>query len=191
MFDSFWNWFILKFKRVSFGANLKIHGRLFVHGRKHGIRIGNNCIITSDENYNPTAGGIHSHFAVGNSGELHIGNNVGISQSQISAYSKVEIDDNVLIGACCKIWDSDFHSIQYEDRMNGDNKVKVASVHICEGVFIGACSIILKGVTIGKHSVVGAGSVVSKSIPENEIWGGNPAKKVGVVSNCENVRGLE
>lgn len=41
---------------------------------------------------------------------------------------------------------------------------------------IGACSIVLKGVTIGKNSVVGAGSVVTKSIPDNEVWAGNPAK---------------
>jgi len=47
---------------------------------------------------------------------------------------------------------------------------------IQEGAFVGASSIILKGVTIGKHSIVAAGSVVSKSIPAGEIWGGNPAK---------------
>ena len=40
-------------------------------------------------------------------------------------------------------------------------------------------SIILKGVTVGKHSIVGAGSVVTKDIPDNEIWVGNPAKKIG------------
>ncbi|WP_103192495.1 acyltransferase [Formosa algae] len=41
---------------------------------------------------------------------------------------------------------------------------------------MGASSIILKGVTIGENSIIGAGSVVTKSVPCNEIWGGNPAK---------------
>ena len=43
--------------------------------------------------------------------------------------------------------------------------------------FIGGHSIILKGVSIGEQAVVAAGSVVTKSVPANEIWGGNPKKK--------------
>ena len=52
----------------------------------------------------------------------------------------------------------------------------IAPVIIEDTVFIGAKCIILKGVTIGQNSIVGAGSVVTKSIPADEIWGGNPAK---------------
>lgn len=51
-----------------------------------------------------------------------------------------------------------------------------APVIIEDNAFIGARSIILKGVTIGANSIIGAGSVVTKSIPANEIWAGNPAK---------------
>lgn len=49
-------------------------------------------------------------------------------------------------------------------------------VHICEGAFIGANSIICNSVRIGKWAIVGAGSVVTKDIPDHEIWGGNPAR---------------
>jgi acetyltransferase-like isoleucine patch superfamily enzyme len=52
-------------------------------------------------------------------------------------------------------------------------------VEVGEYAFIGAGSIILKGVSIGKYSVIGAGSVVTKNVPDGEIWGGNPAKKIG------------
>lgn len=48
--------------------------------------------------------------------------------------------------------------------------------HIMDGVFIGANSIITKPLTIGENSIIAAGSVVTKNIPPNEIWGGNPAK---------------
>ena len=53
---------------------------------------------------------------------------------------------------------------------------KTAEVKIGNNVFIGANTIVLKGVTIGDRSIIGAGSVVTKNIPEDEIWGGNPAK---------------
>lgn len=49
-------------------------------------------------------------------------------------------------------------------------------VGLCEGAYIGANTIICKPVEIGKYSIVGAGSVVTKSIPPYEIWVGNPAK---------------
>lgn len=53
---------------------------------------------------------------------------------------------------------------------------KMAKVTIEHDAFIGAGCIILKGVTIGACSIVGAGSVVTKNVPANQIWAGNPAK---------------
>lgn len=49
-------------------------------------------------------------------------------------------------------------------------------VHIGKNVFIGCNSIICNAVTIGENAVIGAGSIVNKSIPADEIWGGNPAR---------------
>ena len=56
------------------------------------------------------------------------------------------------------------------------NVFQKAEVRIKEGAFIGVNTIITKPVTIGKYSVVGAGSVVTKDIPDYEVWAGNPAK---------------
>lgn len=110
---------------------------------------------------------------------LKIGNNVGISGSTINAAQSVTIDDNVLIGSGCIITDTDSHPIDYQSRIDDvKSKTHVAPVHICEGAFIGARSLILKGVTIGTHSIVGAGSVVTQNVPDNCVACGNPAKVV-------------
>ena len=102
---------------------------------------------------------------------------MGISNSVITAYDKIYIGAIVLIGAGCMLTDSDHHAINYEERIKGVGGV-CAPIVIKDGAFIGANSIILKGVTIGERSIVGAGSVVTKSIPAGEIWCGNPATRV-------------
>ena len=108
---------------------------------------------------------------------MKIGDNSGISNSLFYALGQITIEENVYIGGGCQFMDSDFHSISYEERVLGDDKQKnIRPILIKEGVFIGASCIILKGVTIGARSVVGAGAVVVKDIPAGEIWGGNPAK---------------
>ena len=75
--------------------------------------------------------------------------------------------------------DSNFHSINWIERQNPEldkQNAKSEEINIGNNVFIGARSIICKGVNIGDRSIVAAGSVVVRSIPANEIWGGNPAK---------------
>lgn len=173
--DMILNLFTFRHKRVKFGTNLKVVGKIKLHGSGK-IIIGDNVSINSTSNVNPVAGGSKTHLRAEGNGVLKIGNNVGISHSAITVMDSVTIEDNVLIGSNCMICDTDFHSIEYEHRMEKqDTHVKTLPVLIKEGAFIGARSIILKGVTIGQHSVVGAGSVVTKNIPDNEIWAGNPA----------------
>lgn len=57
---------------------------------------------------------------------------------------------------------------------------KYGTVHLKEGVFLGAGVLVCSPITIGKWSIVGAGSVVTKNIPDYEIWAGNPAKFIKV-----------
>lgn len=110
---------------------------------------------------------------------INIGNNVGISGSTINAAELITIEDNVIIGSGCLITDTDSHPLAYEDRMtNNTSKTRVAPINIKEGAFIGARCIIMKGVTIGRHSIVGAGSVVTKSVPDYSLACGNPAKVI-------------
>ncbi len=119
------------------------------------------------------------YFIVKEGAELNIGNNVGISCTAIFCTTKITIGNNVRIGGNCVIYDTDFHDLDTENRISKkEDKSFIISrpVTIEENVFIGAHSTILKGVVIGKDSIIGAASVVTKSIPPNEIWAGNPAR---------------
>ena len=87
--------------------------------------------------------------------------------------SGVIINDNVLIGGGCRIWDTNFHSLDSAERKNKKEiRIKSKKIILKESCFIGAGSIILPGVTIGQKSIIGAGSVVRDNVPDNEIWAG-------------------
>ena len=85
LIENMWNKIIFCKKRVNVGSNVKIRGFIFVHGRKNGVKIGNNSIINSAAVYNPTSGFQHTHLSVGNGGYINIGSNVGISNANITA----------------------------------------------------------------------------------------------------------
>ena len=88
------------------------------------------------------------------------------------------IGNNVKIGACVLLIDTDSHPIDYKVRRVSNEGVKSAPIVIEDDVWIGAHSIVLKGVTIGARSIIGAGSVVTKSIPSDCIAAGNPCKVI-------------
>lgn len=140
------------------------------------IEIGDNFICNTG-NIGPGISQLECKF-IAEKGKIIIGDNVGISSSIIFSNESIVIDDNVAIGAGCMIFDTNFHSLDPSIRgtKNDSINAKTAPVRICKHAFIGARSIITKGVTIGENSIVAAGSVVVKNIPDNQIWGGNPAK---------------
>lgn len=141
------------------------------------LQIGDNFSMNNLVRSNPIGAATKNIFFVGKSAKLKIGNNVGISQSAIVCHELIIIGDHVKIGGGVKIYDTDFHSLDPEIRKSKSDlfNKKTMPIIIEENVFIGAFSIVLKGVTIGKNSIIGAGSIVTKSIPSNEIWAGNPA----------------
>jgi acetyltransferase-like isoleucine patch superfamily enzyme len=121
------------------------------------------------------------YFVVAKGGEMTIGNNVGVTSVAFICHNKISIGNNVKIGINTVIYDTDFHSLDARMRNSNPEKidgVKTKPVIIHEGAFIGGHTTILKGVTIGKNSIVGAGSVVFESIPDEQIWAGNPAKYI-------------
>lgn len=109
---------------------------------------------------------------------IQIGDDVGISGASLCAREAITIGDRVLIGANVMIIDSDEHSLVPQNRRYSQRNIQAASIRIEDDVFIGAGAIILKGVTVGRSSVVGAGSVVTRDVPPLTVVAGNPAKVV-------------
>lgn len=171
-------WVLLKGNHVKY-MKLKTNGVPYIMVARGGkFVIGNNFVMNNGIKGNPIGSYRRCTFFVDRNAELIIGNNVGISQAALISHKSIRIGNNVKIGGGVCIYDTDFHSLDPEVRKSKDDMKNRAEkpVLIKDNAFIGAHSIILKGVTIGENSIIGAGSVVTKSVPDNQIWAGNPAK---------------
>jgi len=158
-------------------SNFNLLGSIYYRIKKDGkISIGDSLTVFSGACYNPISRNIKTCFFVEENAIVNIGNNVGISASCIWAHQLISIGDNVKIGADSVIIDSDCHSIDFCIRSGcDDTKHKTDKPVIIENdVLIGTRCVVLKGVTIGARSIIGAGSVVTKSIPQDCIAAGNP-----------------
>lgn len=116
---------------------------------------------------------------------LKVGGEVGMSGAVVCCATRVEIGDRVMLGANTTVTDTDSHPVDFRMRYPHfygqppeavETEVSTAPVIIEDDVFVGMHTLILKGVTIGRGTVVGAGSVVSRSLPSNCIAAGNPAE---------------
>ena len=170
---------IPQFKRV--GKNLDINKpwNIDVYGKN--ISLGENVHIRTSRN-------VITQICAWNKndcdGIIEIGNNVLISPGvRIISAEEIIIDSNVMIASNVYISDSDWHGIY--DRINTPGSSK--KIHIEENAWIGEGSKISKGVRIGKNSIIGLGSVVTSNIPDNEIFGGNPAKKIGEIDKNKKI----
>ena len=114
-------------------------------------------------------------------GHVLIGNRVKV-QNYVSIYDGVTIEDGVFVGP---------HVVFTNDKqpraVNADGSLKSGSdwtisyTRICEGASLGANSTIVCGITVGRWALVGAGSVVTKDVPDYGLVVGNPARLIGFV----------
>ncbi len=143
--------------------------------------IGKGFKMNNGISHNPIGPSENCVIFVNTNATLRIGKEVGISQTAIVCHQSITIGSFVKIGGGVSIYDTDFHSInpyfRRDPKMDSINKVSLPVI-IKDNVFIGAYSTILKGVTIGENSIIGACSVVTRDVPDNEIWAGNPAKRI-------------
>jgi maltose O-acetyltransferase len=154
--------------RYSIGRNLVSNGRLHLSGPGV-IRIGNDCNAwaRAEANYLAT----FSPDAA-----ITIGSNVRLNGAGIQAARSITIGDDCILGSCT-IVDTDHHSVEV-DRRQGSATPMSAPIVIEDNVWIAGMAAVLKGVRIGRDSVVGFGAVVSADVPAGVVVAGNPARVV-------------
>lgn len=142
------------------------------------VCIGDNFYFSSGDAVNPIGSNLQGAIYVESGASLTVENNVGMSSTRMWIHDSVKIGDDVKIGGCVLMTDTDAHPMDFMTRRSSNEGTKSAPIVIEDDVWIGAHCVILKGVTIGARSVVGAGSVVTKSIPSDCVAAGNPCKVI-------------
>lgn len=157
---------------VKYGKNLRFSGWCHMNRFNNSkIEIGDNVHFVSSSFINHI--GINHKCSISTEkkdASIRIGNNCGFSSTCIIAFKRIEIGNNVRVGANSVIMDGDFHD---------DNRTKEdSSIIVNNNVWIGANAVVMKGVTIGENSIIGINSVVTKDIPSNCVAAGNPCKVI-------------
>ena len=179
------------FRGIHFGDSMQVFNTLDSQERNAAVHYRYGKMDYIPEAYgdciNPLSSNLIGVICTGKSSTtITIGDYVGISSSRFIIETGLQIGDYVKIGANCLIIDTDSHEIDYKARCgqpaaNPDDItaiVQTSPITIEDHAWIGANCIVLKGVTIGARTVIGAGSVVTKSIPADCIAAGNPCKVI-------------
>ena len=171
----------LRLNGARFGKGLRTKGLIRIHNPHGRLVIGDNVRMNSAQWTNPIGFSGRVNFLIVKDGRITIGSNTGLSCCSSTCRTSVTIGDNVLIGAGVKIYDTDYHPLSASARCGIEQRwedVVSREIVIGDGSFIAAGAMILKGVHIGRNCVIGAGSVVTCDIPDNQIWAGNPARYI-------------
>ena len=138
----------------------------------HQVRIGNDCILKHEVFFN------YDHYWTPGP-SIILGDRVFIGNAvEFNIQGRIEIGDDCLIGAKCFFVDHD-HGIHSDKTLNRQPN-EIRPIRLGRNVWLGAGCIVLKGVEVGSGAVIGAGSLLTKSIPENGVWVGNPARPIGL-----------
>lgn len=114
---------------------------------------------------------------------VHLGSGVQITGKQewTSEPYLIYIGDNTTVSKDVQFLTHDGSTRVFRKQEKYRKVLRFGSVHVGKNCFLGARSIIMPGVTIGDNSIIAAGAVVTKDVPQNEIWGGVPAKKISTL----------
>lgn len=136
----------------------------------HQLSLGQQCIIEPDVYFK-----YDGFWTPGPS--IQIGNRVFIGRNtEFNITGGITIGDDCLIASGCTFVDGD-HGMAPDRPMN-EQPLNRAAIVLEENVWLGAQCVVLKGVRLGRGAVIGAGSVVTKSVPAGEVWAGTPARRL-------------
>ncbi len=136
---------------------------------RDGARIGRNCII-----------GKGSYIDAG----VVLGDNVKV-QNYVSVYHGVVLEDGVFCGPHCVFTnDKRPRAINRDGTLKAADDWTLSETRVRTGAAIGANAVIVCGVTIGAWAMIGAGSVVTRDVPDHGLVWGNPARLMGFVCSC-------
>jgi acetyltransferase-like isoleucine patch superfamily enzyme len=148
------------------GAGARLQGRCVVRGGE-GIRVGDHLTMLSDV--------MSCELSTHDGGRLEIGDRVFVNQgAAICAHRSVRIGSDCKIGHYALVLDCDFHELDHPTHDGGHGRP--GPIVLEDGVWLGARVTVLKGVTIGRSSVIAAGSVVTHDVPPGVLAGGTPAE---------------
>ena len=189
VWNQVWRWLVYPQIRLIFAVNgiawrksWRLHGVPIIQKhRRSTMQFGNSLRLRSSVRSNPLGPNHPVILCTWQAGAvMEIGDDFAMTGGTICVAERIVIGNRVAVGANSTIIDTDFHPLDPQERQL-QQSAKTAPVVIEDDVFIGMNSLILKGVTIGRGSVVGAGSVVTKDVPPCVIVAGNPARVVGNV----------
>lgn len=161
----------LRLRGVKYGRQLRGNNCAIINKGK--IILGNHVSLASNQDNQPYKTGINTYTT---KAIVQVGDNCSLRGTVIHSRNKVVIGKNCLFGPGVLIIDNNSHNISVDPVNRRTKEIADSPVIIGDNVWIGSRSIILKGVHIGDNAVIAAGAVVTKDVPANQLYGGNPAK---------------
>jgi acetyltransferase-like isoleucine patch superfamily enzyme len=165
--------FLITFKKVTIGSMSRVYGVFRVHGSGR-VKIGDDALIIGDY-IRPVTFVVESPDAL-----IEAGDHVGFNGTVIHCARSVRVG-SLCNFAASYITDSQNHALSADRRINLDAPVLQADVVFEENVWMAVNTIVSYGVRVGRNSVIGAFSMVTKSVPPNSRVFGIPARVVGEV----------
>lgn len=156
-------WYRMRYPRLTLGRDVEIRGRIRL---RRGVRV----VIGDRTRLNKLV-----RFA--GPGEVRVGADCLLNATWIGTWTSVTVGDGCLLSDC-ELVDNDFHNLAPEQRHLPPRPRTRAPIVVEDNVWIGAHALVLKGVRIGRDSVVGAATVVRSDVPPRVVVVGNPQQTV-------------